>query len=378
MKPETKYGFVEISSFILMGAILISGLIGGIIGSKQAQNRYENFLGANITTTTLQNTINDFRNNVNNSLININDQLTSSTAINPGHKHTSSSIQDWMRGATSSLGNASGTNMDLSGYLTVLGSSTIKSLSFNSASGTGSLSLTGFLAAGNIRGTSFNNTGNSTLANVSGTALTATAFLQAVNLNITGQSILNGGVSSTGNITFTGNVQAHDLVDGGNNKFATSTKLSFVVWYPNGGCILGANVTEVVATSSQPHWLFADGAAGSINCMARVPTGVSQVSSTFVYFLGQGTGNIEHFERWSSANLGTTITTDEPAGATTTSATANNQLQRLLPQATGYDGLDTDLKEDDMVGFEFSRNAQNAGDTYNTGLRVYYIVLYFK
>lgn len=227
MRPETKRGFVEFTALTLIAMIFVAGIVGGVIGSKTAQNRYENFLGANITTTTLQNTINDFRNNVNNSLININDQLTSSTAINPGHRHTSSSISDWGVFATSSLGNASGTNMDLSGYLVVLGSTTLRSISFNSASGTGNLDLVGYLGANNLRTGNtirINSGGDSTLGVVSSTNITASGFLQGANLNISSQAVLNGGVSSTGNFTITGNAQITSLVDSGGTKYTTTTQ----------------------------------------------------------------------------------------------------------------------------------------------------------
>jgi len=347
-------GFANI--ILLVGiAVLFAGI--GFFAKQTAGEK----LGATILTTALTDTINTLRTNVNTSLTNLNEAVLATTT-NPGHFHSSSSIVQWGVFATSSLGNASATNITASGYFDLTGK-----LSFGNASGS-NITATGFLQTVSLRSSgvasltdidaaTLDLTGNS---NVSGTlnVTGATAFQ--------GLSLVNG--SSSGNFQVSGN-----LLDAGSNKYVTSTgSVSYIAWTP-GDCSLGSGVTLVTATSARPFWQFDDGNA-SMNCNARVPSGVSQVSSTFVYFLGQSAGSITHFGRWAKMTLGGTVTTDEPAGSTTTTATADNTLQRILPQATGYDTM-TGLKEDDVVGFEMSRSS---GDSYVGTVEVYYIVVYFK
>lgn len=360
MKQETKNIALFVSVALLFTAI-------GFFAKQTAGER----LGATYYTTQLTDTINIFRTNVNSSLDNINAQLVGSTSTDPGHKHTSSSLSGVGNFTTSSIGNASGTNGTFSGFLQVFGSTTLQHLSFVNASGTQNLTLLGYLTAPtlnwtNARGSSLNLTGNT---NVSGT-LDVTGATALGILNVFGKTSLTNG-STTGNFQVGG-----ELLDAGSNKFVTSTgNVKYVVWYP-GDCVLN-NVTVAIGTGD-PYWNIANNTNGDIGCIARVPPGVSQVSSTFVYMIDEASGNLEHFERYASANLNGTFTTDEPAGVTTTAMNAGNDLVRIIPQATGYNGLDTDLKEDDVVRFVWSNTGGNAGDTYEATKRIYSIIMYFK
>lgn len=90
---EINKGFINI---IVLGLVAILGLAGSVYVADRL-NEYEKAqeeqkLGATILTTDLSNTLNTLRTNVNTSLTNLNAQLTDSTSSDPGHIHTTSSV----------------------------------------------------------------------------------------------------------------------------------------------------------------------------------------------------------------------------------------------------------------------------------------------
>lgn len=144
------------ASLILIGVVSIISLLGVSFFAKyqieEASRKADQIsLGATIYTTALTDTINQFRINVNSSTQNLNEQLTNSTSVDPGHLHsinvstgtittlTATTVQT----ITASSTNVSSTNVSASGY------GLLTSLFFTSATGT-NMTLTGIASTSQL------------------------------------------------------------------------------------------------------------------------------------------------------------------------------------------------------------------------------------
>lgn len=88
-----KKGFIDLITIIIAAAVAIASAGFYTYKIKQAINQANQVkLGATILETQLADTIGTFRTNVNDSLTNINSALSDSTSTDPGHKHSSSSL----------------------------------------------------------------------------------------------------------------------------------------------------------------------------------------------------------------------------------------------------------------------------------------------
>lgn len=183
--------------FINIGAVIIGAVVfvGSIFYTNSIKNQVIEFntlkFGATITTTTLENTIGTFRINVNTAFENINDQITSSTSVDPGHKH--------------SINSATGTITTLT-------------------------ATTGNITTGNITTLS---TTNASTTNQSSTNFTVSNYINSLNLTITGIASTSQQYSNSSTIA--------NLRDSQGTKYTTSTQSSMT--------LVAAGVTTATSTS---------------------------------------------------------------------------------------------------------------------------------